>query len=237
MAQFHAKRVPAQPCRETILQTRCSIRRHAVAIAGTTHDFRPAYMLWHVPAARMQIPTEPIGSIPRPAELDRGRGQDGPRRSERWSRSTRSAVRDTVARFEATGSPVITDGEQRKYHNFWTYRVHGPAEHRARRLPDPVRRRAHPAHAAADARPVPLPALRGQLSRRGAALRARVPVKQAVISPSALSLMYPADGHPRLFARAVHRRPAARARDRDPPLPASGARTACRSTSPRAAWR
>jgi 5-methyltetrahydropteroyltriglutamate--homocysteine methyltransferase len=35
------------------------------------------------------------------------------------------AIRDTVERFEATGSPVITDGEQRKYHNFWTYCVHG----------------------------------------------------------------------------------------------------------------
>jgi 5-methyltetrahydropteroyltriglutamate--homocysteine methyltransferase len=32
-----------------------------------------------------------------------------------------------IARFEATGSPVITDGEQRKYHNFWTYSVHGLA--------------------------------------------------------------------------------------------------------------
>ena len=28
-------------------------------------------------------------------------------------------------RFEAAGSPVVTDGEQRKYHNFWTYAVHG----------------------------------------------------------------------------------------------------------------
>jgi len=35
------------------------------------------------------------------------------------------AIRDTIERFEATGSPVITDGEQRKYHNFWTYCVHG----------------------------------------------------------------------------------------------------------------
>ena len=35
------------------------------------------------------------------------------------------AVRDTIKQFEATGSPVITDGEQRKYHNFWTYCVHG----------------------------------------------------------------------------------------------------------------
>ena len=33
--------------------------------------------------------------------------------------------RDTIERFEATGSPVITDGEQRKYQNFWTYCVHG----------------------------------------------------------------------------------------------------------------
>ena len=38
-----------------------------------------------------------------------------------------AAVRDTIEQFEATGSPVITDGEQRKYHNFWTYCVHGLA--------------------------------------------------------------------------------------------------------------
>jgi|GEM_PF-5250513 len=36
----------------------------------------------------------------------------------------------TIERFEATGSSVITDGEQRKYHNFGT-RARG-AEHRAR---------------------------------------------------------------------------------------------------------
>ena len=31
----------------------------------------------------------------------------------------------TIERFEAAGSPVVTDGEQRKYHNFPTYCVHG----------------------------------------------------------------------------------------------------------------
>jgi methionine synthase II (cobalamin-independent) len=36
-----------------------------------------------------------------------------------------AAIRDTIREFEATGSPVITDGEQRKHHNFWTYCVHG----------------------------------------------------------------------------------------------------------------
>ncbi|MBC8064930.1 MAG: 5-methyltetrahydropteroyltriglutamate--homocysteine methyltransferase, partial [Chlorobia bacterium] len=37
----------------------------------------------------------------------------------------KEAIRDTVQRFEETSSPVITDGEQRKYHNFWTYAVDG----------------------------------------------------------------------------------------------------------------
>lgn len=38
-----------------------------------------------------------------------------------------AAIRDTIAQFESTVSPVITDGEQRKYHNFWTYGFHSPA--------------------------------------------------------------------------------------------------------------
>jgi hypothetical protein len=54
---------------------------------------------------KLTIPTEPIGSIPGPDRLiDALSGTDG---------------------MEATGSPVITDGEQRKYHNFWTYCVQG----------------------------------------------------------------------------------------------------------------
>ncbi len=105
------------------------------------------------------------------------------------------AIRDTIERFEATGSPVITDGEQRKYHNFWTYSVHGltntapdgfmipfSAGH-VRRMPrltqGPFRYRRY-----AD-------------SYLDVAKRyARRPVKQAVISPSALSLMYPSEGIP-----------------------------------------
>jgi methionine synthase II (cobalamin-independent) len=35
------------------------------------------------------------------------------------------AIRDTIQELEATGSPIISDGEQRKYHNFSTYSVHG----------------------------------------------------------------------------------------------------------------
>lgn len=102
-----------------------------------------------------------------------------------------AAIRDTIQRFEATGSPVITDGEQRKYHNFWTYAVQG--------LPN----------TAPDGFPIPFKAGHTRHMLRltdgpfryqhradrylDTALRyARVPLKQAVISPSALSLMYPA---------------------------------------------
>jgi hypothetical protein len=37
------------------------------------------------------------------------------------------ALRDTIKRFEATGSPVITDGEQTKP-SFATYPIHGLRE-------------------------------------------------------------------------------------------------------------
>jgi hypothetical protein len=66
----------------------------------------------------MKIRSEPIASILRPVQLIEAaaRGQD-PNADPRYE--------DTVQRFEATGSPVITDREQERYHNFWTYSVHG----------------------------------------------------------------------------------------------------------------
>src|ERR687892_533218 len=75
----------------------------------------------------MPIPTEPIGSIPRPRELIEGieAFASGRIPGRELDALYDEAVRDTIERFEATGSPVITDGEQRKYHNFWTYCVHG----------------------------------------------------------------------------------------------------------------
>ena len=100
--------------------------------------------------AMATIPTEPIGSIPRPPALIEAVAKHGPF-DPKLEPLYESAVRDTVREFEATGSPVIADGEQRKYHNFWDYSGAGPGQHRARRLSHPVRRRAHPAHAAPDA--------------------------------------------------------------------------------------
>lgn len=103
------------------------------------------------------------------------------------------AIRDTIRSFEATGSPVVTDGEQRKYHNFWTYCVHGLPN----TAPDGFR---IPFAAGHDRR---MPKLTSGPFRykhhahsylATAQMYATRPVKQAVISPSALSLMYPAEG-------------------------------------------
>jgi len=70
------------------------------------------------------IPTEPIGSIPRPPGLiEKVAKSDS--EDPNLTPLYEDAIRDTIERFEATGSPVVTDGEQRKYHNFATYCVHG----------------------------------------------------------------------------------------------------------------
>ncbi len=139
----------------------------------------------------MIIPTEPIGSIPRPPELiaaimaSKG---SGPELEPLYE----AATRDTIERFEATGSPVISDGEQRKYHNFWTYSVQG--------LPNTEPDGFKIPFAAGHVRRMlrltkgPFRYLHRADSFLADAQRyARVPLKQAVISPSALSLMYPVE--------------------------------------------
>ncbi len=104
------------------------------------------------------------------------------------------AVRETIAGLEATGSPVITDGEQTKP-SFATYPVHGLpnlipggvtipfADGHTRQLPQlsagPFRYRTYAA-----------------TYTEAAKRHAQRPLKQAVISASALSLLYPADGLP-----------------------------------------
>ena len=74
----------------------------------------------------MLIPTEPIGSIPRPIELIEAIRdfEAGRIPRETLDAQYEKALSDTIQRFEATGSPVITDGEQSKP-SFATYPVHG----------------------------------------------------------------------------------------------------------------
>jgi 5-methyltetrahydropteroyltriglutamate--homocysteine methyltransferase len=141
----------------------------------------------------MRIPTEPIGSIPRAPRLIEAIAAAGDHADPKLDPLYETAIRDTIERFEATGSPVVTDGEQRKYHNFLTYCVHG--------LPNTSPDGFKIQFASGHSRQMPR-LTSGPFQYRMSADRfldvamryAHVPVKQAVISPSALSLMYPAQG-------------------------------------------
>jgi 5-methyltetrahydropteroyltriglutamate--homocysteine methyltransferase len=76
--------------------------------------------------ADLRIPSEPIGSIPRPAVLLAGMqaATEHTIGAEELDALYADAVRETIASFEATGSPVVTDGEQRKP-SFATYPIDG----------------------------------------------------------------------------------------------------------------
>lgn len=142
------------------------------------------------------IPTEPIGSIPRPDGLIRAREDflAGRISEAELDAQADAAVLDTIREFEATGSPVISDGEQHRFSGFYTYPVDGLPN----LLPDGFRLRF-----TADARALPRLAagpFRYRRAADGFLARAqrwtRTPVKQAVIAPSAVTLFYPAEPLP-----------------------------------------
>jgi 5-methyltetrahydropteroyltriglutamate--homocysteine methyltransferase len=143
----------------------------------------------------MALPTEPIGSIPRPLKLLEAINACGDGTDPSLNPLFEEAIRDTIVQFEATGSPVITDGEQRKYHNFWTYSVHGLKN----TSPDGFKIPFSAGHTRRMPRLTAEPFRYKRYADQflDVALRyAHVPLKQAVISPSALSLMYPLEGIP-----------------------------------------
>ncbi|WBO62014.1 cobalamin-independent methionine synthase II family protein [Streptomyces camelliae] len=142
----------------------------------------------------MIIPTEPIGSLPRSPQLLQARAafQTGELGEDAFTSAQREAVRDTIERLEAAGSPVVTDGEQSKP-SFLTYPIAGSPSLSSDGVVIPF----------ADGHQRQLPALTAGPFRylvsadqylRAALQHARVPVKQAVVAPSALSLLYPAAG-------------------------------------------
>jgi 5-methyltetrahydropteroyltriglutamate--homocysteine methyltransferase len=142
----------------------------------------------------MGIPTEPIGSIPRPASLLAAMAERNAKRisAAQFQAAEDAALKDTIARFEETGSPVITDGEQTKS-SFATYPLAGLTNLAADGMVIPF----------ADGHTRQLPKLTAGPFRygvhaatflKGAKRYAHRPVKQAVISASALSLLYPHDG-------------------------------------------
>ena len=157
----------------------------------------------------MTIPTEPVGSLPRPARLQEAIRQydEGAITRDELSALQDEACRDSIQRMEATGSPIVSDGEQRAS-SFATYPIvdtlagTGLAENLApdgqyfaifddghhRQLPrltgGPFRYQTY----ASDYLSKSLPMATG-------------PMKQAVIAPSMLMLLYPLDdevpGYPR----------------------------------------
>jgi len=151
------------------------------------------------PRTATGIPTEPVGSLPRPAKLQEAyakfdAGEIGESDLEKLQEA---AVKDSIERFEATGSPIISDGEQR-WSSFATYPIAttlagtglapslGPggqffaifADGHGRQLPKLERGPFAYNQYAAD-------------SLRKSITYATKPMKQAVIAPSMLALLYP----------------------------------------------
>ncbi len=161
------------------------------------------------PRTATGIPTEPVGSLPRPATLQAAYAayDEGKIDREALEFEQDAAVRDSIERFEATGSPIISDGEQRRS-SFATYPITdtlagtgladnlGPggqffaifADGHGRQLPrltgGPLRYKTYAA----------------ETLRKSIGLTS-VPMKQAVIAPSMLTLLYPlreeVSGYPR----------------------------------------
>lgn len=157
----------------------------------------------------MPIPTEPVGSLPRPAKLQAAYADydAGKITREQLVKEQDAACLDSIKRMEATGSPIVSDGEQRMS-SFATYPLTdtlggtGLAENLAadgqyfaiftdghhRQLPrltrGPFRYKTYAAEFTAKA-----------------VKMASKPIKQAVIAPSMLSLLYPLDGEVKGYSR------------------------------------
>ena len=149
----------------------------------------------------MTIPTEPVGSLPRPTKLQEAIAayDAGDIEFAQLTEQQDAACRDSIERMEATGSPIVSDGEQRAS-SFATYpladtlagagladNLAGDGQYFAifddghhRQLPrltgGPFRYKTF----AADYFEKSLP-------------MATKPMKQAVIAPSMLALLYPLD--------------------------------------------
>src|ERR1700736_1907413 len=76
------------------------------------------------PRAATGIPTEPVGSLPRPAKLQAAYADydAGKITKQQLEALQDEAVRDSISRMEATGSPIVSDGEQR-WSSFATYSI------------------------------------------------------------------------------------------------------------------
>jgi methionine synthase II (cobalamin-independent) len=157
----------------------------------------------------MPIPTENVGSLPRPVKLQAAIANfDAAKISrEELTREQDEACRDSIQRMEATGSRLVSDGEQRAS-SFATYPIvdtlagSGLAQNLA----------ADGQYFAifSDGHHRQLPRLTGGPFKyktfaadylKEAVKIATKPLKQAVIAPSMLALLYPLDGKVEGYSR------------------------------------
>ncbi len=142
----------------------------------------------------MKIPSEGVGSVPRPEYLLDAMGalQEGRLTAEDYAAVAERAVAETIAGMEATGSAIISDGEQSKP-SFATY----PLDGLTNLAPDGIVIPFADGHTRQLPRLTKGPFRYGGTTGRYVTLARRytdLPLKQAVISPSAMSLLYPQDG-------------------------------------------
>ena len=155
------------------------------------------------PRAATGIPTEPVGSLPRPQKLqdayaayDRGEIDKAALEQQQDA-----AVRDSITRQEEAGSPIVSDGEQR-WSSFATYPITDTLAGTG--LADNLAGDGGQFFAIfADGHGRQLPRLTGGPFRYQTYAAdtlaksvgyAHRPIKQAVIAPSMLYLLYPLEG-------------------------------------------
>ena len=148
------------------------------------------------------IPTEPVGSLPRPAKLQAAYADydAGKIAKERLEEFQDEAVKDSITRGEATGAPIVSDGEQR-WSSFATYALTDTLAGTG--LADNLAPTGGQYFAIfADGHHRQLPRLTGGPFRYKTYAAdtlaksigfASKPMKQAVIAPSMLALLYPLD--------------------------------------------
>lgn len=142
----------------------------------------------------MILPTEPVGSVPRSPELQSTMQQfaSGQISRDQMDLAFDDAVKETISRFEETGSPIVSDGEQAKS-SFATYLMDGLDN----LAPDGVVIPFEDGHTRQLPRltsgPFKYGLYAGSYLTRAKRFATK-PLKQAVISASAMSLLYPQDG-------------------------------------------
>ncbi len=178
-------------------------RRLSLADRASRLDEEPQPMSGYDPRTSTGIPTEPVGSLPRPQKLQDAYAayDSGEIDKSGLEVEQEKAVKDSIERQEATGTPIVSDGEQR-WSSFATYPITDTLAGTG--LADNLSGEGGQFFAIfADGHGRQLPRLTGgpfryktyaaDTLKKSIRLASR-PMKQAVIAPSMLYLLYPLEG-------------------------------------------